>query len=65
LLEDTDSEFNLGYHLGFGLDIFFNESVALNADYRYMFLNPDRNEESLDDTEFSSSVFTVGLMFYL
>ena len=65
ILDDTDSEFNIGYHLGFGLEIPFNENVALNADYRYIFLNPDRNEENLDDTEFSSNAFTVGLMFYL
>lgn len=63
--EDIDNEFNVGYHLGFGLEIPFNQNVALNADYRYLFLNPDRNEESLEDTKFSGNAFTVGLMFYL
>lgn len=63
--EDIDNEFNVGYHLGFGLEIPFNQNVALNADYRYLFLNPDRNEESLDDTKFSGNAVTVGLMFYL
>lgn len=63
--DDVDNEFNIGYHLGFGLEIPFSESVALNADYRYLYLNPDNNEESLEDTEFSGNAFTVGLMFYL
>ena len=63
--DDIDNEFNVGYHLGFGLEIPFNQNVALNADYRYLFLNPDRNEESLNDTKFSGNAFTVGLMFYL
>lgn len=63
--EDIDNEFNVGYHLGFGLEIPFNQNVALNADYRYLFLNPDRNEQDLEDTEFSGNAFTVGLMFYL
>lgn len=63
--DDLESEFNVGYHLGFGLQIPFNENVALNADYRYLFLNPDSNEESLEDTDFSGNAFTAGLTFYL
>lgn len=63
--DDIDNEFNVGYHLGFGVEIPFSENMALNADYRYLFLNPDRNEESLDDTKFSGNAVTVGLMFYL
>lgn len=63
-IEDTNS-FNLGYHLGFGLEIPFNSGVALNFDYRYLFLNPDENEEDLEGASFSGNVFTAGLMFYL
>ena len=63
--DDIDNEFNLGYHLGFGLEIPFNEKVALNADYRYLFLNPDDNEQNFNDTKFSGNAFTVGLMFYM
>lgn len=63
--DDIDNEFNVGYHLGFGLEIPFNNKVALNADYRYLFLNPDRNEQNLEDTKFSGNAFTVGLMFYM
>lgn len=65
IFEDTDNQFNAGYHLGFGIEIPFGQRAAINADYRYVFLNPDTNEQNLDDTEFSSNVFTVGLMFYL
>lgn len=64
VFENTDNEFNLGYHLGFGLEIPFNDHVALNADYRYLFINPDENEESFNG-DFSGNVFTAGLMFYL
>ncbi len=61
---DDFEEFNLGYHLGFGIELPFNSNVALNVDYRYIFLNPDENEESLDDASFSGNSFTAGLMFY-
>ena len=50
--------------LGFGLELPFNEDVALNVDYRYIFLNPDDNEESFEDASFNSNAFTAGLMFY-
>lgn len=61
---EDDSSFNMGYHLGFGAELPFNENVALNVDYRYIFLNPDDNEESFEDADFNSNVFTAGLMFY-
>ena len=64
IFEDTSNEFNLGYHLGFGLEIPFNDNVALNADYRYLFINPNENEQSFDG-DFSGNVLTAGLMFYL
>lgn len=63
-IEDTNN-FNVGYHLGFGIEIPFNRDVALNFDYRYLFLNPDENEENLNDASFNGNVFTAGLTFYL
>ena len=63
IFEDTDNEFNVGYHLGFGAEIPIN-NAALNIDYRYLFLNPDDNESNLEETKFSGNVFTIGLMFY-
>ena len=62
---EIDNTFNLGYHLGFGLQIPFNQNIALNADNRYRFLNPDTNEENLDDTSFNGNGFRLGLTFYL
>lgn len=59
-----DSSFNLGYHLGFGIELPFNENTALNVDYRYLFLNPDENEESLDDASFNGNSVTASIMFY-
>lgn len=61
---EDDSDFNMGYHLGFGAELPLNESVALNVDYRYIFLNPDTNEESFEDANFNANAFTAGLMFY-
>ncbi len=60
-----NNEFNMGYHLGFGVEFPMDSNTALNFDYRYLFLNPDSNESSLDDTSYSGNVFTAGIMFYL
>ena len=65
LLDDNDNEFNFGYHLGFGFELPINSNAALNFDYRYMFLNPDENEQNFEEADFSGNVFTAGLMFYL
>lgn len=62
---EDDSNFNFGYHLGFGMELPLSPNLALNLDYRYLFLNPDQNEESLDGADFSGNAFTAGLMFYL
>lgn len=62
-LEDFE-EFNLGYHLGFGLEIPISSNVAFNADYRYLFLNPDDNEENLEGASFDGNTFTGSIMFY-
>lgn len=59
-----DSSFNLGYHLGFGVELPFNDNTAISVDYRYLFLNPDDNQESFDDASFSGNNFTASLMFY-
>lgn len=58
----TDAEVNLGYHLGFGLDLPLSENAALNADYRYLFL--DSNNDDFGDKEYSGNVITAGLTFY-
>lgn len=61
---EDDSEFNIGYHLGFGAELPLSSNVALNADYRYLFLNPDDGEASLEGASFDGNVFTAGLTFY-
>ncbi len=57
-----DSEVNLGYHLGFGLDLPLNENAALNVDYRYLFL--DGSNDNFGDKEYSGNVISAGLTFY-
>lgn len=61
---DDDSTFNVGYHLGFGTEIPITSSIALSADYRYLFLNTDNNEESFDGADFNGNIISAGLMFY-
>lgn len=63
---EDENNVEFGYHLGFGLEVPFNNNVALNADYRYIFIDPSSdNFGDVDDADFNSSAFTVGLMFYL
>ncbi len=59
-VDDFQDEFIFGYHLGFGLEVPLSEAIAISADYRYTFLNPEENEPDL-----SGNAFTVGLMFRL
>src|SRR5699024_4485737 len=59
-VDDYQDEFIFGYHLGFGVEVPLGEAIAVNADYRYTFLNPEENEPDI-----SGNAFTVGLMFYL
>lgn len=62
-VDDWDSEFNFGYHAGFGLELPMSSNAALNLDYRYLFLTPD-NENAPEDADYSGNAFTVSLMFY-
>ncbi len=62
--DDYENEFNFGYHLGFGAEFPLSSNTALNFDYRYLFLNPDDNETSTANADYSGNVFTAGLMFY-
>lgn len=59
-----DSSFHAGYHVGFGAEIPINRSFALSVDYRYLFLNPDENEESLENANLNANAITAALMFY-
>lgn len=61
---ESDSDFNLGYHLGFGTEIAFSSLIAISLDYRYIFLNPTKNEESFGDVNFNGSTLSASLMFY-
>lgn len=62
-VDDWDSEFNFGYHAGFGLELFMGPNAALSLDYRYLFLTPE-NENLPEDADYSGNVFTASLMFY-
>ena len=63
---EDDHGVDFGYHLGFGLELPVNENIALNADYRYNFIDPGSDSfGDVEDADFSGNVVTVGLMFYM
>ena len=61
---ESDSDFNLGYHLGFGAEIPFSSNIAISIDYRFIFLNPNENEESLEGANFNGNTISASLMLY-
>lgn len=65
VVDGHEDEFNFGYHLGFGVELPINSNAAVNIDYRYLFMNPEENETSTENANYSGNVFTAGLMFYL
>lgn len=58
----SESELNLGYHLGFGLDLALTQNAAINVDYRYLYL--DGENDNIPEKEYSGNVITGGLTFY-
>ena len=61
---DNSSDFNLGYHLGFGVEVPFSSNFALSIDYRYIFLNPNENQESFQGANFNGNTLAASLMVY-
>lgn len=64
LAKDFDGKFTFGYHLGAGIEIPLNEGVAINVDYRYLFLDQDSSEDEFQP-DLSGHLISAGLMFYL
>ena len=62
---ESDSDFNLGYHLGFGAEVPLSNNIAISLDYRFLFLNPNDNEESFEGANFNGNTISASLMFYL
>jgi len=61
---ESESDFNLGYHLGLGAEVPFNNNIAISIDYRFLFLNPNDNEESFEGANFNGNIISASLMFY-
>ena len=61
---ESESDFNLGYHLGFGVEVPFSSNIAISVDYRYIFLNPNDNEKSFEGANFNGNTISASLMFY-
>lgn len=62
LNQGDEAEVNLGYHLGFGLELPIDETVALNIDYRYLYL--DGSNDDFGDKKYSGNVISGGITFY-
>lgn len=58
--DEFKDEFTFGYHLGAGVEIPLNEGMAIDVDYRYIFLDQEGS-----DPDLSGHAITAGLMFYL
>jgi opacity protein-like surface antigen len=64
--DDTNSTF--GWHAGAGLEFPFSDHVALNLDFRWIFMDPEFGEEGGTDLDEDRSVdgyaATAAVMFY-
>lgn len=62
----SKTDYRFGLHAGAGLELLLNESVSLDASYRYVWLESVKSkDETATDKTFqdSGSTFTVGLNF--
>lgn len=57
--DETDSD--VGFHIGAGVDFGLGEDTSVNGDIRYIFLDPD--SDNLENEDFDTIEFTIGLNF--
>jgi outer membrane protein W len=64
---DTESEFDFGWHLGFGFDFALSDRVFLEADFRYLWVESNSDAETAADvlSDFDSWMATAGIGFRL
>ena len=65
--DETDTEFDFGGHLGFGMDYLLSDKVFVECDFRYAWLDVDFEGRTVKDTlsDFDSWVATLGIGFRL
>ncbi len=65
--DDSESEFDLGWHLGFGLDFRLSDRVFVEGDVRYIWLDVDFEGETAADalSDFNNLIGSVGIGFRL
>ena len=63
----SESDFDFGWHLGFGLDFALNDRVFLEADFRYLWLDSNTQSETAAEalSNFDSWMATAGIGFRL
>ena len=63
--QDSDTEFDLGWHLGFGLDYLLNDRFFVEGDFRYIWLDVDFGDQTVGDklSNFDNWMGTVGVGF--
>jgi len=64
---DTNSEFDIGWHLGAGFDLAISDRMFIETDFRYIWLNVDTEGETFADSlaDFNHWVAGIGLGFRL
>ena len=62
---DSETEFDLGWHLGFGLDYALGDRVFVEGDFRYVWLDVDFGGKTVSDelSDFDNWMASVGIGF--
>jgi len=65
--KSSESEFDIGWHLGLGLDVAISERMFIETDFRYMWLDVDTEGGTFADAaaDFNHWIAGVGLGFRL
>ncbi len=65
--DDTDSEFDFGWHLGFGADYNLSKRMFIEADFRYIWLDADTENQTIGSklSNFNHWITGIGIGFRL
>jgi opacity protein-like surface antigen len=65
--QDTENEYDFGWHLGLGVDLALNDRVFLEGDFRYLWLDTSTDDQTAADVlgSFDSWMATLGIGFRL
>ncbi len=64
---DSDTDIDIGWHLGFGLDYLLNDRIFVEGDFRYIWLDVDFGGQTVGEklTNFNNWMANIGIGFRL